>query len=127
MNKEDVQMNRWWLQREPPGTDPTKTIYNNLLYAKMKNWRSGKAELTVNSLRRLYTINPHLRYEFQDARIVESDHRISGSKKNTKVIECRGSYNEDTHKMVVVSKTTMTEVDTLQPEGGGLAKKAKFE
>ena len=122
-------MNRRWLKRGPPGTNPTKTKYDNLLYQKMYKWSHGKAELTVNSLRRLYTINPHLRYEFQDAKIVESDHRISGTKKNSKVIECRGSYNEDTHKMVVVNKTTLTmiEVDTLQPEGGGLAKKEKFE
>jgi hypothetical protein len=125
-NKEDVQMNRRWLKREPPGTDPTKTRYTNLLYNKMSQWSRGAADLTANSLRRLYTINPHLRYEFQNARIVDSDHRITGSKKNVKVINCRGLFNKDTNKMVVVSKTVTPEVDTLQPEGGGLAKKAKF-
>ena len=126
-NKEHVQMNRRWLKRAPPGTDLTKTVYSNLLYNKMSQWSRGAADLTVNSLQRLYTINPHLRHEFKDARMVDSDHRITGSKKNVKVIKCRGLFNEDTHKMVVVSKTVTPEVDTLQPEGGGLAKKAKFE
>ena len=126
-NKEDVQMNRRWLKRLPPGNDPTKTKYKNLLHKKMYQWSHGAADLTTNSLRRLYTINPHLRYEFQNARMVDSDNRITGSKKITKVVECRGVFNKDTNKMVVVSKTVTPEADTLQPEGGGLAKKAKFE
>ena len=44
-NKEDVQMNRRWLQREPPGTDPTKTKYLNLLYKKCT---SGAVEMLIS-------------------------------------------------------------------------------